>query len=82
MTDVFISEKERGRGLGTWMIECINEILGEMGDHFRGAMLFAREGQVEEYYKKKLGMKRVEVEDRGLVVMLKSGPGEVENSQH
>ena len=73
LTDVYIIEEEQGKGLGNWLIECVDEVLKEMG-HLRAAMLVAGNEKGEEYYKNKLGMKRVEQGENGYVTMHRRGP--------
>ena len=74
ITDVFVIKEEQGNGLGGWLMGCVNEVLGEMG-YLRRAILFANQGETEEYYTKKLGMQRLTQEEQGVVIMQRLGPG-------
>lgn len=72
VTDVYVREDYRGKGLGSWLIECVAEVFDGMGD-LRRALLLTGEGEMERYYEGKLGMARVEQGERGLVVMQRVG---------
>lgn len=73
LTDVYVVEEEQGKGLGNWLIECVDEVLKEMG-HLRKVLLVTSEGKGEQYYQKKLGMKRLEQGEDGNVTMQRMGP--------
>ncbi|MCJ1241036.1 hypothetical protein MMC14_009040 [Varicellaria rhodocarpa] len=74
ITNVFVLEEEQGQGLGGWLVDCVNEVIGEMG-YLRKAMLVASCGKGEEYYGQKLGMQRLRQEENGVVTMQRLGPG-------
>ena len=74
ITDVFVLPEEQGKGLGNWLVECVNEVLGEMG-FLRRAVLLAEQGKTEEYYKDKLGMQRARQEKDEPVMLHRLGPG-------
>ncbi|MCJ1229519.1 hypothetical protein MMC12_006186 [Toensbergia leucococca] len=76
LTDVYVVPEEQGKGLGKWLIACVDEVLKAMGD-LRGAHLFTGEGKKEEFYEREMGMKRLEQGERGLVFMRRAGEGEV-----
>jgi len=73
LTDVYVREDFRGKGLGKWLVECVDEVLGGM-EHLRRAILLTSAGQKEGYYERNLGMERVQQGERELVVMQRLGP--------
>ena len=70
-------EEEQGKGLGTWLVECVREVLGGM-DGLRRVMLVTGEGKGERFYERELGMRRVVQGKGGLVVMNMLGEGAAE----
>lgn len=75
-TDVFIVPQYRGRGLGKWLMECVNETLESWPD-LRCAILYAGGEQAQKFYSDTLGMKRFVPGVHGLEIMSKRGPGDV-----
>ncbi|MCJ1477842.1 hypothetical protein MMC13_006515 [Lambiella insularis] len=73
LTDVFVVPEEQGKGLGTWLVECVGQVLGGMG-YLRKAVLVTAEGRGEEYYRAKLGMERIEQGEHGVVTLQRKGP--------
>ena len=73
LTDVYVDPEEQGKGLGTWLIECVDEWLKGL-NHLRATLLVAGVGTGEEFYAKKLGMKRWSREKSGAIVMERPGP--------
>jgi len=73
LTDVYVRKDFRRKGLGDWLIKCVDEVLDGMGE-LRRAFLVTGEGEMERYYEGRLGMERVEQGERGLVVMQRLGP--------
>ncbi|MCJ1245320.1 hypothetical protein MMC30_002524 [Trapelia coarctata] len=73
LTDVYVREDFRGKGLGQWLIECVDEVFGGM-EYLRRAFLVTSKGQKEGYYERNLGMESVQQGERGLVVMQRLGP--------
>ena len=69
--------EEQGKGLGTWLVECVDEVLEGM-EGLRRAILVTGEGKREEFYERKLGMRRVERGKAGLVIMNRLGEGAAE----
>jgi GNAT superfamily N-acetyltransferase len=56
LTDVYIISAYRGRGLGVWLMQCIDEIFKDMPD-LRGMILIAQRGsKTEEFYRRYLSM--------------------------
>ncbi|MCJ1300551.1 hypothetical protein MMC08_003348 [Hypocenomyce scalaris] len=77
LTDVYVVPEEQGKGLGTWLVECVDEVLEGM-EGLRRAILVTGEGKREEFYERKLGMRRVERGKAGLVIMNRLGEGAAE----
>lgn len=76
ITDVFIIPEYQGRGLGKWLMQCINETLESWPD-LRSAMLYAGGEDTEKFYEEMLGMKTFVSGTNGLDIMSKKGPGSV-----
>lgn len=74
ITDVYIAPEYRGKRLGKWLIEVINEVIGGMKD-LRRAMLVAGEEEGREFYEKELGFSKVEQGRGGLCLMHRLGEG-------
>ncbi|MCJ1356637.1 MAG: hypothetical protein MMC33_006632 [Icmadophila ericetorum] len=73
LTDVYILPEYQGKGLGVWLIECVDEVLSSM-PHLRRACLVTGEGKGEEFYRRKLGMRRADLKGDGVVTMHRLGP--------
>jgi GNAT superfamily N-acetyltransferase len=73
LTDVYVVPKHQKKGLGKWLIECVDEVLGMM-PYLRRAVLIAGVGEGEEFYGKSLGFSRVEQGLKGVVLMDRKGP--------
>ncbi|KAI9820390.1 MAG: hypothetical protein M1827_006014 [Pycnora praestabilis] len=76
LTDVFILPEHRGRGLGKWLMECINETLNTWPD-LRRVMLVTSGEHAKKFYQDTLGMKVFQSGMNELEVMTKRGPGNV-----
>ncbi|MCJ1314109.1 hypothetical protein MMC25_007789 [Agyrium rufum] len=76
LTDVFIIPEFRGRGLGKWLVNCINETL-EAWPNLRSAMLFSSGENAKRFYESTLGMKTFKPGVDGLEIMNKRGRGNV-----
>ena len=72
LTDVYVVEEEQGKGLGKWLIKCVDEVLKDM-EHLRRAMLLTGEGGPENFYERELGMSRLGSPQYGTVVMNRDG---------
>jgi len=60
MTDVYIMPEYRNRGLGVWMVQCVDETFQSM-PYLRGMVLIADRGSAAEtLYRKHLGMQDLE----------------------
>lgn len=71
LTDVYVLPEYQGKGLGKWMIECINETL-ESWPEFRRAFLVTKEDST--FYAETLGMKKYEQGYNGVAIFMKRGP--------
>ena len=71
LTDVYVLEEWQGEGLGTWMIECVQEFVEGL-PHLRRSMLMTGKGGKEKLYEKT--MKMSQVGDPSTVMSWK-GPG-------
>ena len=76
LTDVYVLEEEQGKGLGRWLIACMDEVLKEMG-YLRRVLLITNEGGGERFYEKELGMKTWGKAEGGMVIMNRTGAGGV-----
>jgi len=74
LTDVYVLPEWRGRGLGSWLVECVKEWWDLMPSG-RRLMLIASEGKREEYYAKALSSGRMEDEGGGYRVFTAKGKG-------
>ncbi|KAH8601138.1 hypothetical protein B0O99DRAFT_608086 [Bisporella sp. PMI_857] len=72
LTDVYVLGEYQGKGVGSWLIDCVNETL-ESWPHLRRSMLLASEGQGADFYTRKLGLKVFH--EGSLKVMTKKGRG-------
>lgn len=73
VTDVYVVEAHRGRGLGAWMMRCLDEVI-DGWPHLRRCMLLTggHDPAAGRLYEQTLGMRVVD-EGSGLVVMQKLG---------
>ncbi len=78
LTDVFVLEEYRGKGLGMWMMECMNEVFDSWPD-LRCAMLMTSSDVAKEFYKKKLGMTPFHELAGDLEICWRMGPGSYKN---
>jgi len=79
LTDVYIEPSSQGAGLGTWMMECVQEIIESM-PYLRRSLLFTGDWKRSvPFYEKVLGMQVMECrkeeggEGKGLAVMMRKG---------
>ena len=80
LTDVYVVEEEKGKGLGKWLVQCVDEVLDQM-PHLRRAMLITGEGGPEGFYERALGMKRCGRLEGRAIVMQRVGDGVVLRGQ-
>lgn len=76
LTDVWVNKEEQGKGLGTWLIQCVQEVIEEM-PHLRRSMLFTSSWERSvPFYERFMGMEAIEsVRGDGLAVMERKGKG-------
>ncbi|KAF4449683.1 hypothetical protein F53441_7084 [Fusarium austroafricanum] len=76
LTDVWVDPACQGKGIGSWMVQCIQEILDEM-PYLRRAMLLTGDWERSvPFYEKLLGMSLLEPKrGEGLAVMESKGRG-------
>ena len=73
-------EEEKGKGLGKWLVQCVDEVLDQM-PHLRRAMLITGEGGSEGFYERALGMKKCGRLEGRAIVMQRVGDGVVLRGQ-
>jgi len=77
LTDVFILPEYQGKGLGRWLMNCINETFNSWPD-FRAAMLYTggHDGErAQKFYEQIFGMRVFKPGEHGLQIMVSNGPG-------
>ncbi|KAM0346328.1 hypothetical protein ACHAPU_005759 [Fusarium lateritium] len=76
LTDVWVDPKQQGKGLGSWLIRCIWEVLDEMPNLRRTMLLTGDWERSVPFYEKLLDMALVETKrGEGLAVMESKGRG-------
>ncbi|RAO74248.1 uncharacterized protein BHQ10_010260 [Talaromyces amestolkiae] len=76
LTDVYVLPEYQGRGLGGWLLDCVNELLEPL-PHLRWTMLRTSSRKSKESYERRMGMSILayrDVED-GPVMMGRKGKG-------
>jgi GNAT superfamily N-acetyltransferase len=81
LTDVYIDPKVQGKGLGAWLIRCVQEVIEEM-PHLRRSMLFTSSWEKSvPFYEKLMGMSVLECkkpadgeQGEGVAIMHMKGP--------
>ncbi|KAJ5719885.1 Acyl-CoA N-acyltransferase [Penicillium malachiteum] len=82
LTDVFILPQYQGNGLGTWLVECVQEVVESM-PYLRRSLLFTEDWKRSvPFYEKLMGMQvhqyqlpTDESEGQGLAVLMRKGKG-------
>jgi GNAT superfamily N-acetyltransferase len=74
MSDVYILEEYQGKGLGTWLLGCVDEVLRGWKE-LRRVMLMTSGAQ--GWYERVLGVRVFEQGRSGLVFMNRKGEGSV-----
>lgn len=74
LTDVYVLPEWQGRGLGSWLNQCIKEWV-DMMPHLRRLSLIAQEGRMEQTYAKVFGTERMEDEGTGYRIYSAKGRG-------
>lgn len=81
LTDVYVDSGIQGKGFGTWLIQCVQEVIEEM-PHLRRSMLFTSSWDKSvPFYEKLMGMNVLECnkpeegrEGSGIAIMQVRGP--------
>ncbi|KAI1435453.1 hypothetical protein GGR50DRAFT_694156 [Xylaria sp. CBS 124048] len=74
LTDVYVLLEYQGKGLGRWMLECLDEVV-KSWPHLRRFMLLTS-GTMIDLYKKTIGAKEWnECKNEDLVIGIIEGPG-------
>jgi len=74
LTDVYVLKEYQGKGLGSWLMDCVDEELGTW-PNLRRTMLITTLKDGQEFYAKKLGMAPFEQGGSGMVVLNRRGNG-------
>ena len=74
LTDVYILDEYQGKGLGSWLIECVDEALSSWPELRR---VFLVTSNANNFYHEKLQMKEFEQGKDGLVMLTRKGAGSV-----
>ncbi|KAF4994230.1 hypothetical protein FGRMN_5918 [Fusarium graminum] len=76
LTDVWVDPKQQGKGLGSWLVRCIREVLDEM-PNLRRTILFTGDWERSvPFYEKLLDMSLMESKrGEGLAIMEVKGRG-------
>ncbi|KAJ5736851.1 Acyl-CoA N-acyltransferase [Penicillium malachiteum] len=82
LTDVFILPSHQGHGLGTWLVECVQEIVESM-PYLRRSLLFTEDWKRSvPFYQKLMGVEVHQFQaptdksdGQGLAVMMRKGKG-------
>ncbi len=74
VTDVYILEEHQGKGLGKFLIKCIDDTISSWPE-FKRALLITSSGN--KFYEDKLGMKDFEQGKNGFTMMTRKGSGAV-----
>ncbi|KAK3945509.1 GNAT family N-acetyltransferase [Diplogelasinospora grovesii] len=84
LTDVYVLPDYQGKGLGRWMMACLNEYLDSGWPELRRFMLLtSSDPAAVRIYNSTLGARDIrETDTRKLVVMEKLGPAGVFKSKH
>ena len=72
LTDVYVLAEYQGKGLGKWLVECVNETLASWPE-FRRAILVTTHGS--KFYAETLGMSEFKQGENNMAVFQKRGPG-------
>lgn len=72
LTDVYVLEEFQGKGLGTWLIQCVDEILSSWPELRRALLVTSLDAS---FYGKLLDMK--EFKNPTVAIYSRKGPGSV-----
>jgi GNAT superfamily N-acetyltransferase len=74
LTDVYVLASHQGKGLGKWMMQCLDEVL-ESWPHLRRCLLFTRGEAAIKMYRTTIGAKHIsETPSKDLVLLERRGP--------
>ncbi|KFZ12336.1 hypothetical protein V502_07134 [Pseudogymnoascus sp. VKM F-4520 (FW-2644)] len=73
LTDVYVLEEHQGKGLGSWLMECVDEEFASW-PHLRRVMLMANLKEGEAFYAK-MGMSQFKQGENGFAILNKRGRG-------
>jgi hypothetical protein len=68
LTDVYVLKEYQGNGLGSWMMDCVNEELGTWPE-LRRLMLVSTLKDGQAFYARTLGMAPFNQGENGMVVL-------------
>lgn len=74
LTDVYVLPEYQGKGVGSWLISCVNKHISTWTE-LRRILLITSGGP--KFYEEKLGMKNFNQGLNGLTVMSRKGAGSV-----
>lgn len=74
LTDVYILDAYQGKGLGSWLIKCVDEALSSWPE-LRRLLLVASHGK--DFYLEKLHMQEFEQGKNGMAILSRTGAGSV-----
>ncbi|KAK5053278.1 hypothetical protein LTR84_002252 [Exophiala bonariae] len=75
LTDVYIAPEHQGRGLGKWLVNCVQEVISDM-PHLRRSLLITGAGDTgKRFYGDLMGMHEVSAATGDAVVLSARGPG-------
>lgn len=79
VTDVYIQEQHRGRGLARWMLECMDELLRTLPD-LRGTIMIVDKGSTaEQLYRRHFAMEDLATP---AILLDRKGPGSTTHDCH
>ena len=73
LTDVYVVKEHQGKGLGRWMMQCLNEVISAWPE-MRRFFILTSEPEVVRLYEKTLGARDVLDTPSKLVIMNRLGP--------
>lgn len=76
LTDVWVNPTYQGKGLGSWLVKCVQEVI-EVMPHLRRSMLFTADwGRSVPFYERIMEMQLIETKHgEGLAIMERKGRG-------
>jgi GNAT superfamily N-acetyltransferase len=73
LTDVYVVTEHQGKGLGKWMMQCLDEVL-ESWPNLRRCMLLTRGAAAVKMYGETIGARDISETSPSLVVLERPGP--------